>query len=203
MNFNNINIQDLQLDHAVEINPLTGTAAIDVNIPLPEGRSGFNPSLSLQYSSSSRSSIFGRGWNINGIPFITIDTKEGLPKYDGTDNYAFNGTNTLVPQLLKTGNTWKQRVDETTTYWVYYYRPKFEDTRLSVSKNGLIKQPEKSIGVQDPQTMWSPYMDMEASGSTKIWDPENNNKVFLWLLETQYDENGNAVLLYIQNRKSG
>lgn len=64
MNFSNINIQDLQLDHSVEINSSTGNVNVGVNIPLTEGREGFSPSLSLQYSASSKNAIFGIGWGI-------------------------------------------------------------------------------------------------------------------------------------------
>ena len=91
MDFSKINIQDIQLQHTIEVNPSSGSVSGIINIPLSEGRNGFGPTLSLHYGSSSRNSVFGMGWSLNGLTFIAIDTKKGLPKYDGTDNYAFNG----------------------------------------------------------------------------------------------------------------
>ena len=91
MKFNNLNIQNLQLDQSIDVTPSNGSATVGINIPLSESMAGFGPSLSLQYSSSPRNSIFGIGWSLAGIPFISIDTSKGLPKYDNTDNFAFSG----------------------------------------------------------------------------------------------------------------
>jgi hypothetical protein len=60
MNFSKVNIQDLQLDHSIEVDPSTGRATSVVAVPLPDGRNGLTPTLSLSYSSSSRNSA---SWN--------------------------------------------------------------------------------------------------------------------------------------------
>ena len=58
MDFSKINIQDLQLDHTIEVDPSTGRATSVIAVPLSDGRNGLTPTLSLSYSSSSRNSAF-------------------------------------------------------------------------------------------------------------------------------------------------
>src|SRR6266571_3698735 len=59
----------------------TGTGNFTVPIALPPGRNGFQPQLSLGYSSGSGNSPFGLGWNI-GVPGVTRKTSKGVPRYD-------------------------------------------------------------------------------------------------------------------------
>lgn len=69
-------IEDLSIPHQVSVNPLTGSADIQVLLPLTPGRAGFGPSLSLHYSSSAGNSVYGVGWSLGGLPAIMINTKE-------------------------------------------------------------------------------------------------------------------------------
>jgi hypothetical protein len=59
MEFNTVEISELQLHHSLEVNTSNGSVTMEVNVPLTEGRSGFHPSLKLLYNSGSRNSIFG------------------------------------------------------------------------------------------------------------------------------------------------
>ena len=201
MEFNRLTIQDLQLEHFVDVNPGTGSASIGVTVPVSEGRGNFTPALSLHYSSSPRNSVFGIGWSLAGLPFLSIDTKPGLPKYDGSDQYAFNGIDSLVPVFIQAGASWHQRVDETADYWIYYYRSKQEEyfTRFE-------KWVKKTDGVvhwrtRSKNNIISVY-GLDSSGNTKIYDPENKAKVYLWLLESQYDDTGNAIVCAYQSENA-
>lgn len=192
MEFSTLNIQDLQLEHTLDVNPATGSAAASVAVPLPEGRSGFGPSLSLHYSSGARNSVFGMGWSLSGTSFISLDTKKGLPRYDGSEEFAFNGGLSLVPQLVKNGQEWKPKSTENADYYIYYYRCTQEEafTRFEkwVHKNsGAIHWRSRTRG-----NVVSVY-GLDASGSTRIADPERPERVFSWLLETQFDDSGNAI----------
>jgi hypothetical protein len=192
VNFSKINIQNIQLQHSIEVNPSSGGVSGSVNIPLSEGRNGFGPALSLHYGSSSRNSVFGMGWSLSGLPFISIDTKRGLPKYDGTDNYAFNGAFSIVPQLVKMGSSWNQKIDENADYWIYYYRAKNEDTFIRFEKWTKKTNGEVHWRTRSKNNVLSVY-GLEEASLTKIFDPENKNRIFIWLLETQYDNLGNAI----------
>ncbi len=192
MNFSSLNIQELQLEHSLDVNASSGNVTGMIGIPLSEGRNGFGPNLSLQYNSTSRSSIFGKGWTLSGLASISIDTKKGLPKYDGSDQYAFNGSNAIVPHLIKSSNDWVQKIVETTNYWVYYYRNKLESDFIRFEK--WVTKSDNSIHWRSVTTtnVVSIY-GLESTGLTKVFDPENENKTFIWLLESQYDNLGNAI----------
>ena len=198
MDFRKINIQDLQLNHKIEINASNGSAVGVVDVPLSEGRNGFSPTLSLVYSSSARNSTFGIGWNLSGLSFISIDTESGLPKYDHTDSYSLNGKTSLEIQLNKVGQAWKPRVEENATHVIHYYRAKIENSFSRVEK-----WVEKNSGaihwrVRSKEKVLSVY-GLNPTHETRIHDPRVASKTFMWLLEAQYDSNGNAITYEFKN----
>ena len=68
-----------------------GNANLSIGIDLPGGRRGMKPRLSIGYSSGGGSDECGKGFGIQGLSSITIDTRWGLPKYDGEDQYLLDG----------------------------------------------------------------------------------------------------------------
>src|SRR5215211_2647845 len=58
----------------------TGTGNFSIPIALPNGRNGFRPELSLNYSSGGGNGPFGLGWQLS-IPSITRKTSKGIPRY--------------------------------------------------------------------------------------------------------------------------
>ena len=198
MDFNKINIQDLQLKHQLDVSPSNGGVIGSVQIPLPGGRNDFGPGLSLNYSSSARNSAFGIGWSLAGISFISIDTKKGLPKYDGTDNYAFNGGISLVPALVKVGADWRPRIDETSDFWVYYYRPKIEDSFNRFEK--WVRKDNRTIHWRT--TTGNNIVSVYGIRDGIICNPRKKENVFIWLLEEQFDNQGNAIFYKYKNENS-
>ena len=67
-----------------------GSASFQIALRLPAGRGGATPRLALAYSSENPNSWLGRGFDIS-VPAVSIDTKFGLPRYDGTDTYVLAG----------------------------------------------------------------------------------------------------------------
>lgn len=188
MDFNKINLQDLQLKHQLDVNPANGAVTANVEIPVTRGRNGFGPGLSLTYSSSSRNSAFGLGWSLSGISFISIDTKKGLPKYDGSDNFAFNGSTSLVPELA--GAASQPRVHETSTHWIYHYRARIEESFTRF---------EQWVKKTDGATHWRTInihniVSIYGIRDGLIHRPGNRHHTFTWLLEEQYDNRGNAII---------
>src|SRR5262249_58639674 len=59
----------------------TGTGNFTVPIALPAGRSGFEPHLSLGYSTGSPNGPFGLGWSLT-VPGVARKTSRGVPRYD-------------------------------------------------------------------------------------------------------------------------
>ena len=81
----------------------TGTGNFNVPISIPPGRNGFQPELSLVYSTGNGNGLFGLGWNLS-IPGISRKTAKGVPQYqDGAENlkerdaFVLSGAEDLVP----------------------------------------------------------------------------------------------------------
>ncbi len=67
-----------------------GTAELYFPIEVPPGRRGIRPNLAITYSSESRNGWLGVGWDLR-MSAIQIDTRFGVPKYDGTETYLLDG----------------------------------------------------------------------------------------------------------------
>ena len=83
-------------------NLFNGTASASIPIFTSPGRSGFGPSLSLSYDSSSGNGVFGFGWHLS-LPSIARKTEKGLPLYrdlEESDTFILSGS-VLYPSLLK------------------------------------------------------------------------------------------------------
>src|SRR5215207_10944356 len=75
----------------------TGTGNFSVPIALPPGRNGFQPQLSLVYSTGNGNGPFGLGWGLS-IPGVARKTSHGVPRYDdATDTFILSGAEDLVP----------------------------------------------------------------------------------------------------------
>ena len=188
LTFKEVNLEDLKIPLNCSVSPSTGSATIQVGVPLTPGRNGIQPSLSLSYSSGAPNSVFGMGWNLQGIPSIGLSLKDGYPKYNGNDQYAFGGQE-LVPML---DESLHHRLEENDAYWIYYYR---------TTTDSSFSRFEKWINKENRITHWrihNPNNQVMVFGqaednTTKIYDPQHPENVFQWLLEAQYDGLGNAI----------
>src|SRR5215510_15628707 len=69
----------------------TGTGNFSVPLALPPGRNGFQPQLSLGYSTGSGNGAFGLGWSLN-IPGVSRQTSKGVPRYNNAlDTFILSG----------------------------------------------------------------------------------------------------------------
>ncbi|HET9525125.1 MAG TPA: SpvB/TcaC N-terminal domain-containing protein, partial [Pyrinomonadaceae bacterium] len=158
----------------------TGTGNFTVPLTLPNGRNGFQPSLSLQYSTGNGNDVFGLGWQLS-VPGVSRKTSDGVPRYeDAIDTFVLSGAEDLVPVSGDLPGVVRYRPrteglfariefhrDETNSFWVVH------------SKDGLVSTygtPE-SIG-NDPAT---------------IADPFHPSHVFAWKLSETRDPFGNRV----------
>src|SRR5215204_3838536 len=194
LSFASIGIEDLAIQQEVDVDSLTGAALVSVPLPLTGGRSDFGPSLALQYNSSAGNSAFGVGWFLAGLPAISIDTRKSLPKYDGRDSYAFNGGDELIPVLRqqRQGGPWRPRTTERANFWVQYFRGKVERGYVRFER-----WVDKATGrihwrSRDGENVVTVY-GLDSSGQSRISDPDDPGRTFLWLPEAQYDPSGNAI----------
>jgi hypothetical protein len=79
----------------------TGTGNFSVPIALPPGRNGFQPQLSMGYSTGNGNGPFGLGWSLS-LPGVTRKTAQGVPRYDdAVDTFLLSGAEDLVPVMSK------------------------------------------------------------------------------------------------------
>ena len=96
--FNPTSLKDIKLaDPAAGITRIappaaspSGSANLQFPIDVPPGRRGMQPSLALTYNSDRGNSWVGVGWDIQA-PSIEVDTRFGVPRYQGEEVYLFNG----------------------------------------------------------------------------------------------------------------
>ena len=98
----------------------------------------------------------------------------------------------LVPHFIKEGTNWKHKTDELPEYWIYYYRSKIEDAFIRFEK-WMHKSTGRIHWLSRTRANIISVYGKDESGASKIYDPENNHKIFAWYIEAQYDNTGNAI----------
>ncbi|WP_170864452.1 SpvB/TcaC N-terminal domain-containing protein [Fodinibius roseus] len=184
-------LQDLEVAHQINVNPSSGVATIAVDIPLTSGRSGFTPDLSLTYHSNKSNSAFGAGWELSGLPAVSLSLKEGFPEYSGGEKCQFDG-NELVPFLNDDTGGREPVSFETAGYKIHLYRSGKEQRFLRFEK--WVHKETKRVHwrMRDSENIASVF-GLQSDGSTRISDPQDETRTFRWLLEAQYDPYGNAI----------
>ena len=178
--FASVEPRDLAVAHQVVIDQLLGSARVTVPVPLPPGRSGFHPECSLQYMSSAGNSAFGAGWSLSGVPAVGIDDRHGHPDYGEPARYVAGGAE-LVPtaRVIEDGDTVTR-----------FYRARFETEFVRferVTVGGIV-----FWRARHPNGVVSVFGEA-ADGSSRIADPADPHRTYLWLLQARYDAFGNAI----------
>lgn len=166
----------------------TGTGNFSVPIAVPPGRNGFQPNLTLGYSSGNGNGPFGLGWNLS-VPGVVRKTNKGIPRYDDElDVFILSGSEDLI-QIKKevasaNGATTTKR----------QYRPRTEGlfariTHVHVS-NGLSYWEVKS---KDGLVSFYGSDSHTSNDLSKLHDPEDASKVFAWKLTKTVDPFGNTI----------
>ncbi len=176
-------------------NGMTGTGSPTIPIAVSSGRSGFTPQLSVNYDSGSGNGTFGVGWSLS-LPEIARKTEKGLPKYrddEESDVFILSGYEDLVPSLRSSeGGDWSLREEEERDgFQIRFYRPRIE---------GLFARIERWTRSRDGDIHWRAITKdnvLTIYGGTRnsrIFDPEQPQHVFKWLIASSYDRKGNAIV---------
>jgi hypothetical protein len=162
----------------------TGTGNFSVPIALPAGRNGFQPQLSLSYSTGNGNGPFGLGWNLT-LPGISRKTAQGVPRYDDSaDTFLLSGAEDLVPVSGDriNGTLYLPRTEGLFAR-IRHIRTAGGDHWEVRSKDGLVS----NYGAPRPQGAALDWRDPAA-----IADPRNATRIFAWKLTTT-DPFGNRI----------
>ncbi len=165
----------------------TGTGNFSVPIEVPPGRNGFQPNLTLGYSTGQGNGPFGWGWALS-IPGVTRKTSQGIPRYQGEDTFILSGAEDLVALEKQDGRTCYRPRTEGLFARIYRYQNPTEDYWSVHSIDGLVS----TYGTPSAQ----------ATNSATIRNPREPSNVFAWRLSKTQDPFGNQIV-YEYERDAG
>ncbi|HIE10601.1 MAG TPA: hypothetical protein EYP62_03225, partial [Kiritimatiellae bacterium] len=146
----------------------TGRAVLNIPLPVPPGRKGVQPQLTLVYNSSGQNGWLGVGWDLD-LGFIERSTRFGVPHYDDNDAFCFQfqGVNSDLVQVYD--GTYRAKDEGLFLRFVFRGEQGWEVTDRSGTRYYFGESP--SARIQDA------------------------GKVFRWCLERIVDVNGNEILI--------
>lgn len=167
-----------------------GDGTLDFPITIPSGRNGLQPNISVSYNNNGTSGIAGYGWDVQ-IPYITVDTKFGVPEYNmtkETESYLLNGEELQ----LKNGNnlyiphrsfTTIDRINDAVFY------PKIEGSFSKIERKG--NNPTNYYWIISDKSGTKYYYGNTAAG--RFTSGTNSGTIAKWMLERVEDKNGNYM----------
>ncbi len=170
-------------------NAFTGTASLSIPVHTSPCR-GFEPQLSVEYSSGSGNGIFGVGFSL-AIPNISRKTDKGFPRYDDTDTFLISNADDLVPELVDAGmGDWKHagHTDAGSGCSITRYRPRTEGLFARIERWTKGRDVHWRVTTKDNVT--SIY---GSKADARIADPKDGARVYKWLLEETFDAKGNRI----------
>lgn len=162
----------------------TGTGNFSVPIALPAGRNGFQPQLSLAYSTGNGNGPFGLGWTLS-VPGVNRLTSKGIPRYqDGSetpDVFVLSAAEDLVP----VEGTFPGRVR---------YRPRTEGLFARIVRHRDGGTDHWEVSSKDGLTSF--YGTPQALGvdPAVVADPRRRDHVFAWKLTETRDTFGSRIV---------
>jgi RHS repeat-associated protein len=175
----------------------TGSGNFTVPIAIPPGRNGFQPQLSLVYSTGQGNGPFGLGWSLS-VPGVSRQTHKGIPRYlDGTvtaedqDVFILSGAEDLVPV-------------STPAVTPTFYRPRTEGLFASIARH--VDATSDFWEVRSTDGLVSRYGTAEKRGQDPavVADPSGGlqSRIYSWRLTSTIDPFGNLIE-YEYERNSG
>jgi RHS repeat-associated protein len=163
----------------------TGTGNFSVPLALPPGRNGFQPQLSLVYSTGQGQGPFGLGWNI-GLPHISRKTSKGVPHYnEQQDVFILSGAEDLVPVDQGAGYTRYRPRTEGLFALITHYVGSNGDYWEVHAKDGLLSR----FGTPRPAAAPAGWQDPAVVG-----DSAQPGRIFTWSLSETRDSYGNRII---------
>ncbi|KAK6523170.1 hypothetical protein TWF694_006065 [Orbilia ellipsospora] len=169
-----------------KMSPATGTFNIDFPIHITPGRSEFQPSLALSYSSSSGNGVFGIGWQL-GIGAISRSTAHRTPTYGEDDVFVLSGSEELV---LSSQDEGPRQINGFT---VHEYQPRVITTPIRIERwTRILDQSDIHWRTITAENITSIYGQTDISQLVDS-DTTGSPRVFSWLLCESFDSWGNVI----------
>ena len=170
-------------------NEFSGTSSFSLPIQTSPCR-GFEPSLSLDYSSGSGNGACGLGFSLS-LPNISRRTNRGTPQYHSKDDFIISGSDYLVP----IGSATKQTILDL-NYLVQKYAPRKEGGFDLIEYWQYDEKPESAKSFWKVTTKDHIVSIFGFNPQAQIANPADPDQVFMWCLEESYDAKGNHQILY-------
>src|SRR5262245_61065674 len=163
----------------------TGTGNFTVPIAMPSGRNGFQPQLSLVYSTANGNGPYCLGWNLT-LPGVSRKVSTGIPRYlnnhaseSGGDTFILSGAEDLIPITETAGGV--------------RYRPRTEGLFARIEHHATPETDHWEVRSKDG--MVSVYGTPFAllNDPAVIANPENRAEIFNWKLTRTTDLFGNTI----------
>ena len=151
----------------------------DSDWPCRRGRNGFQPQLTLVYSTGNGNGPFGLGWSLS-VPGVSRKTSAGVPRYDDAqDTFLLSGAEDLVP-VARNGATVR-------------YRPRTEGLFARIERRHGATDDYWEVRTKDGHV--SLYGTPQCAGTdpAAVADPADRRKVFCWKLSLTTDPFGNRI----------
>lgn len=161
---------------------VTGDTSLSYPIEVPPGRNGLQPNLAVVYNSSHDNGWMGVGWDIP-IRAIAIDTKFGVPRYNGTEKYLLEGE----PIELVPNGYYQTRVEGTFRKIIRH-----NETSNTIWWEVFDKNGTKYIYGQNDSSRLKNYRNPGGTIGA-------NGNIFVWCLERIIDANGNTINYEYEN----
>jgi RHS repeat-associated protein len=166
----------------------SGSARLSYPIETPPARNGIGPKLALSYDSDrvNGNGWLGIGWDLR-MSSIDIDTRFGVPKYDGTDVYSLDG------QLLAPTGT-----SGTTTTYIRRIESSFD----LIQRQGSGPTAYFWTVTDKNGTVYT-YGTSSATFKSRLSNPRTGQpgfgNIFRWYLEQVKDMYGNVMTITYQH----
>ena len=191
VNLNSIkNLEAAKPDgHLIKFNPPKasnmGDASFSFELAIPAGRKGMQPQISISYSSAGGNGIMGKGFDVSYGSSITIDTRFGLPKYDGKEqsrSEEYIGNEKVIPTnyMLDGILLYEKNRDGKNVYYMPQKETSFSRIKHILSDNH--------------------WEVTDKSGTTRFYDQSSEacvgsgNETFTWNVTKIVDVNGNNIV---------
>jgi RHS repeat-associated protein len=174
------------LGDSFKANLFSGAGTYSIPVPVTKAR-GFEPTLSVNYSSGSGSGIFGLGFSLS-LSSVSIKTNKGIPKYDGTEIYELDGAALVVQDDTTAIPNPRNDTYEGQDCRVTGYLPRLE------SAFSQIEHWQNDAGLSFWKVITADNTTAYYGTSSTIANPDDPSQVFSWLIDLSTDNKGNQIV---------